>query len=298
MQPKIETFRKAVLADPAVESAAGFIGGGRGTSNAQTFVRLKPLAERKVSAQLVVERIRENLPMVPGANMWLNVEQDIRFGGGGGGGNGQFQYTLLADDVQLLRQWGTKVRNALRDLPELTGISDELVTSQAVTLTVDRAAARRLGVEMSTVTQALNNAFGQRQVSTIYNALNQYRVVMEVAPEFAQGPEALDRVFVIAGGQRIPLSTFSKYEHSTAPDRVNHTGQFASMSVNFELAPGVSMSQAQTAIDRAVKRAGDAVVGAGHHAGQRAAVQPGAGESAAGDSRHAADRLHRAGRAV
>jgi multidrug efflux pump len=252
MQPKIETFRKAVLADPAVESAAGFIGGGRGINNAQTFVRLKPLAERKDSAQVVVERIRQNLPMVPGANLWLNVEQDIRFGGGGGGGQGQYQYTLLADDTTLLRQWGTKVRAALRDLPELTGISDELVSSQQVTLTVDRAAARRLGVEMSTVTQALNNAFGQRQVSTIYNALNQYRVVMEVSPEFAQGPEALDRVFVIAGGQRIPLSTFSKYEHTTAPDRVNHTGQFASMSVNFELAPDVSMSQAQTAVERAV----------------------------------------------
>jgi multidrug efflux pump len=252
MQPKIETFRKALLQDPAVESAAGFIGGGRGINNAMAFVRLKPLAERKDSAQIVVERIRENMPMVPGANFWLNVEQDIRFGGGGGGGQGQYQYTLLADDTVLLRQWGSKVRNALRELPELTGISDELVSSQQVTLTVDRAAARRLGVEMSTVTQALNNAFGQRQVSTIYNALNQYRVVMEVSPEFAQGPEALDRVFVIAGGQRIPLSTFSKYEHTTAPDRVNHTANFASMSVNFELAPGVSMSQAQTAVDRAV----------------------------------------------
>ncbi len=90
MQPKIQTFRKAVLEDPAVESVAGFIGGGRGINNAQTFVRLKPLAERRVSAQVVVERIRQNLPMVPGANMWLNVEQDIRFGGGGGGGQGQY----------------------------------------------------------------------------------------------------------------------------------------------------------------------------------------------------------------
>ena len=186
MQPKIETFRKAVLQDPAVESAAGFIGGGRGINNAQTFVRLKPLAERKDSAQIVVERIRQNMPMVPGANMWLNVEQDIRFGGGGGGGQGQYQYTLLADERRCCGSGARRCANALRELPELTGISDELVSSQQVTLTVDRAAARRLGVEMSTVTQALNNAFGQRQVSTIYNALNQYRVVMEVSPEFAQ----------------------------------------------------------------------------------------------------------------
>ena len=126
------------------------------------------------------------------------------------------------------------------------------MSSQQITLDVDRDAARRLGVEMSDVTQALNNAFGQRQVSTIYNALNQYRVVMEVAPEYAQGPEALDRVYVIAGGQRIPLSTFSKYQHTVAPDRVSHCGQFASTSIDFELPPGVSLSQAQAAIDRAV----------------------------------------------
>ncbi len=251
MQPKIDLFRKAVLEDPAVESVAGFIGGGRGINNANTFVRLKPLGERKDSAQVVVERIRRNLPMVPGANMWLNVDQDIRFGGRGGGA-AQYEYVLLADDTTLLRTWGLKVRRALQQLPELTGISDELVASQQVTLVVDRAAARRLGVEMATVTQALNNAFGQRQVSTIYNALNQYRVVMEAAPEFAKGPEALDHLFVVAGGQRIPLSAFSKYEHTTAPDRINHTGQFASMSVNFELTPGVSLSQAETAVNRAV----------------------------------------------
>jgi len=250
MQPKIDVLRKTVLEDPAVESVAGFIGGGRGLSNAQTFVRLKPLAQRKDSAQLIVERIRQNLPMVPGARMYLNVDQDIRFGGGGG--NGQYQYTLLADDAPILRTWAAKVRTALSQLPELTGINDELVASQQVTLNVDRAAARRLGIEMSTVTQALNNAFGQRQVSTIYNALNQYRVVMEVAPEFAQGPQALDHLFVVTNGRRVPLSAFSHYEHTTAPDRINHTGQFASMSVNFELTPGVSLSQAQTAVDRAV----------------------------------------------
>ena len=145
MQPKIEVFRKAVLADPAVESVAGFIGGGRGVNNAQTFVRLKPLDERKVSAQEVAERIRMTLPKLPGARMFLNVDQDIRFGGGGGGG-ARTSYTLLADDNALLRVWGAKVRTALADLPELTGIEDELISSQQVTLNVDRddgAAARR-----------------------------------------------------------------------------------------------------------------------------------------------------------
>jgi multidrug efflux pump len=260
MQPKINTFRKALLADPAVESIAGFIGGGRGINNAQTFVRLKPLRERKESAQVVVERMRQTMPKVPGARLWLFVDQDIRFGGGGGAGT-QYDYTLLADDTSLLREWGERVSAKLRELPELTGFNDELVTSQQISLIVDRAEARRLGVDMATVTQTLNNAFGQRQVSTIYNALNQYRVVMEVAPEEAQGPEALDRLYVIARpagtdpsgpGQRVPLSAFSHYEHTAANDRVRHTGQFASTSVSFELKPGVSLSQAQDSVARAI----------------------------------------------
>ncbi len=251
MQPKIEAFKQAVLADPAVESMGGYIGGGRGINNAWTFVRLKPLEERQVSAQEVVQRIMRSLPKVPGARMRLFVDQDIRFGGGGGGGG--YEYTLLADDTRELRLWGERVANALRDLPELTGFDDELVSSQQIELIVDRAEARRLGIDMATVTQTLNNAFGQRQVSTIYNALNQYRVVMEVAPELAQGPEALDRLYVISSsGQRVPLSAFSYYERSSAQDRVQHWGQFASTSVSFELAPGVSLSEARDAIERAV----------------------------------------------
>jgi multidrug efflux pump len=252
MQPKIDAFRRGVLADPAVESVAGFIGGGRGINNAWTFIRLKPLAERKMSAQLVVERLRRTLPHVPGARFWMFVQQDIHFGGGGDGGG--YQYTLLADDTHLLRQWGERVKHALVGLPELTGIDDELETSQQVSLTVNRSEASRLGVEMATVTQTLNNAFGQRQVSTIYNALNQYRVVMEVEPSQARGPEALDRLYVMARGERIPLSAFSRYDRTVAPDRVRHRGQFASTDVDFQLKPGVSLSEAQVAIDRAVAR--------------------------------------------
>jgi multidrug efflux pump len=255
MQPKIQAYRKAVLQDPAVESAAGFIGGGGwggAVNNAQTFVRLKPLRERKISAEEVVMRINRSLPHIPGARMRLFVDQDIRFGGRGGGGGG-YEYVLLADDTQLLRVWAERVKAALQVLPELTGFDDELEASQQVSLIVDRAEARRLGIEMNTVTQTLNNAFGQRQVSTIYNALNQYRVVMEVSPEYARGPEALDRTYVIsADGQRVPLSAFSRYEHTTARDRVNHWGQFASQTISFEIKPGVSMSQAQSAVDEAV----------------------------------------------
>jgi multidrug efflux pump len=253
MQPKIEIYRRFVLEDPAVESVAGFIGGGRGINNAQMFVRLKPLEERKVSAQVVAERIRRNAPKVPGARLWLNVDQDIRFGGGFGGGS--YQYTLRSDDVSQLRVWAQRVREALKPLPELTGIEDEMVSSQQITLEVDREAARRLGIEMTNVTQVLNNAFGQRQVSTIYNAMNQYRVVMEVAPQFAQGPESLEQVYVITStGSRVPLSAFSRYTRSSANDRVSRNDQFASENVSFELAPGVSLSQAQAAINAAVAR--------------------------------------------
>ncbi len=250
MQPKIEAFRQAVLKDPAVDSVAGFIGGGRGINNAQIFVRLKPLEERQVSAQLVADRIRRSLPPVPGARLWLNVDQDIRFGGGFG--RGSYQYTLRADDVSELRVWGQRVRNELAKVPEITGIEDELVSSQQIMLEVDRQAARQLGIEMNTITQALNNAFGQRQVSTIYNSMNQYRVVMEVAPQFAQGPEALDALHVVTDSGRVPLSAFSQYTRSSANDRVSRNDQFASTSIGFELAPGVSLSEAQVAVDRAV----------------------------------------------
>jgi multidrug efflux pump len=181
------------------------------------------------------------------------VEQDIRFGGRMGP-QSSYDYTLLADDSSQLKAWAERVKAALEELPGLTGFEDELVSSQQILLEVDRGRARQLGVGMGDVTQALNNAFGQRQVSTIYNQRNQYRVVMEVAPEHAQGPEALDRLRVIANGQRIPLSAFSRYGHSAAPDRVSRWGQFASESISFELRPGVSLSEAQAAIDRAVAR--------------------------------------------
>ena len=213
MQPKIEAFRQAVLRDPAVESVAGFIGGGRGINNAQIFVRLKPLDERKVSAQIIADRIRRNLPPVPGARLWLNVDQDIRFGGGFG--RGTYQYTLRADDITAAAHLGRTRARALAKLPEITGIEDELVSSQQIMLDIDREVARQRGIEMSTVTQTLNNAFGQRQVSTIYNSMNQYRVVMEVAPRYAQGPEALDELYVVTPEGRVPLSAISKYTRSS-----------------------------------------------------------------------------------
>ena len=187
--------------------------------------------------------------------------------------------------------WAQRVREALKPLPELTGIEDELVSSQQITLDVDREAARRLGIEMATVTQALNNAFGQRQVSTIYNEMNQYRVVMEVAPRFAQGPESLDQVYVVtATGSRVPLSAFSRYTRTSANDRISRNDQFASENVSFELAPGRQPEPGTGGHQPRGGAAHAADLDPGTPAGQRQPVHAHAGQPGPCHPRHAADR--------
>jgi len=258
MQPKMEIFRKAVLADPAVESVAGFIGGNGGTNNAFMIVRLKPISERKVSAQKVIERLRESMPKVPGGRLMLMADQDLQFGGGRDQTSSQYSYILQSGDLGELRTWYPKVVAAFKALPELTAIdAREGRGAQQVTLVVDRDQAKRLGVDMDMVTAGLNNAYSQRQISTIYDSLNQYQVVMEVNPKYAQDPETLNQVQVItADGQRIPLSAIAHYENSLQNDRVSHEGQFASESIAFDLAPGVTLEQGTAAIERAVAKLG------------------------------------------
>ena len=258
MQPKMEIFRKAVLADPAVESVAGFIGGNGGTNNALMIVRLKPISERKISAQKVIERLRATLPKVPGGRLMLMADQDLQFGGGREQTSSQYSYILQSGDLSELRTWYPKVVEALKALPELTAIdAREGRGAQQVTLVVDRDQAKRLGVDMNMVTAVLNNAYSQRQISTIYDSLNQYRVVMEVNPQYARDPETLNQVQVItADGQRIPLSTIAHYENSLQDDRVEHEGQFASETIAFDLANGVSLEQGTAAIERAIAKLG------------------------------------------
>jgi multidrug efflux pump len=258
MQPKMEIFRRAVLADPAVQSVAGFIGGNGGTNNAFMIVRLKPIGERKLSAAEVVERLRKNMPHVPGGRLFLAPDQDLQLGGGREQTSSQYQYILQSGDLAELREWYPKVVAALKALPELTAIdAREGRGAQQVTLVVDRDAAKRLGIDMSRVTTVLNNAYSQRQVSTIYDALNQYRVVMEVNPKYAQDPVTLQQVQVItAEGERVPLSSIAHYERSLENDRVSHDGQFASENISFDLAEGVTLDQATVAIERAVAAVG------------------------------------------
>ncbi len=257
MQPKMEIYRQAVLADPAVESVAGFIGGSGGINNAFMIVRLKPLDERRISAQKVIERIRANQPKVPGGRMFLMADQDLQFGGGRQSSS-QYSYNLLASDLADLRTWTPLVTRALMALPELTSIdANDGEGAQQISLKIDRDEAKRLGIDMSTVTTLLNNAFSQRQISTIYESLNQYRVVMEIDPAYAQHPEVLEQINVITSdGRRVPLSAFARYERSLEEDRVSHEGQFAAENIDFDLAPGVSLDQATRAIERAVAAIG------------------------------------------
>ncbi|MND23003.1 Multidrug resistance protein MdtC [compost metagenome] len=259
MQPKMEIYRRALLADPAVQSVAGFIGGNSGTNNAMVLVRLKPINERKIDAQKVIERLRKEMPKVPGGRLFLMADQDLQLGGGGRDQtSSQYLYSLQSGDLTALREWFPKVVAALRALPQLTAIdARDGAGTQQVTLVVDRDQAKRLGIDMDMVTTVLNNAYSQRQISTIYDSLNQYQVVLEINPKYAWDPSTLEQVQVItADGARVPLSTIAHYENSLANDRVSHEGQFASEDIAFDVAEGYSPDQAMAALERAVAKLG------------------------------------------
>ena len=259
MQPKMEIYRRALLADPAVQSVAGFIGGNSGTNNAFVLVRLKPISERELSAQQVIERLRKQMPKVPGGRLFLMADQDLQLGSAGRDqSTSQYLYTLQSGDLVALREWFPKVVAALRALPQLTAIdARDGAGTQQVTLVVDRDQAKRLGIDMDMVTTVLNNAYSQRQISTIYDSLNQYQVVLEINPKYAGDPSTLEQVQVItADGARVPLSTFAHYENTLANDRVSHEGQFASENIAFDIAEGYSPDQAMAAVERAVARLG------------------------------------------
>ncbi len=252
MQPKIQAYREHLLADPAIEDISGYLGGGTGVNNGFVMIQMKPLAERGVSSREVIDRLRASLPKVPGGNLWLWVDQDIRIGGGGGEGN--YNLELLSDDTAPLRAWTPRIREALEALPQLVDVEsggDEGM--RQVALEIDRSAAAQLGVDMRTIATVLNNSFSQRQVATLYDSLNQYRVVMELDPRHTQTPETLEQVFAIGrDGQRVPLSAFARWEYGMAPDRIQHREQFVSTRVSFALAPEVTLEEAVDAIDQAM----------------------------------------------
>ena len=255
MRQKLTDFQDIIVTDPAVASVVGFTGGGQRNSGFM-FIALKPLNERKVSSEQVIARLREKLAKEPGANLYLQAVQDIRTGGRQS--NAQYQYTLQADELQDLRTWAPRLQQALQQAPGLADVNtDQQVKGLQTTLVVDRDTAARFGITQKMIDSTLNEAFGQAQVSVIYSALNQYRVVMEVAPRYWQGPEALKDVYVVtATGQQVPLSAFSHYEPTNTALAVNHTGQFVSATLSFNLLPGVSLSDAVRTIEDTMVRIG------------------------------------------
>jgi multidrug efflux pump len=259
MRQKLAAFVEIVRADPAVENVAAFTGGGQ-RNRGQMFIALKPLKERKVSADQIVARLRGKLAKVPGATLTLQPVQDIRMGGRAA--NAAYQFTLQGDDLNELRDWAPRLQQALLDVPELADVnSDQEVRGLQMSLVIDRAAAARYGITPRMIDSALYLAFGQAQVSTIYSPLNQYRVVMEAAPQYWQSPEALNGIYVLApksvnGGGQVPLSAFSRYEPTTTALAVNHQGQFAATTLSFNLPEGVSLSTAVQVIRDTMARIG------------------------------------------
>ncbi len=249
MRQKLQDFMVIVKADPAVESVVGFTGGMR-TNSGSMFISLKPLSERSENAQAVIARLRAKLAKEPGANLYLNAVQDLR--AGGRESNASYQYSLLSDDLAALREWEPKIRQAFSALPQLADVnSDQQDKGSEMALLYDRESMSRLGIDVSQANALLNNAFGQRQISTIYQPLNQYKVVMEVDPRYTQDISALNQMFVINGdGKAVPLSWFARWQPANAPLSVNHEGLSAASTISFNLPEGVSLSEASAAIDR------------------------------------------------
>ncbi|MTD42670.1 multidrug efflux RND transporter permease subunit MdtC [Erwinia sp. CPCC 100877] len=255
MRDKLQDFMKIIRDDPAVDNVTGFTGGSR-VNSGMMFITLKPLSERNESAQQVIDRLRKKLAKEPGASLFLMAVQDIRVGGRQS--NASYQYSLLSDDLSALREWEPKIRKALAALPELADVnSDQQDNGAEMNLTYDRDSMSRLGIDVSDANSLLNNAFGQRQISTIYQPLNQYKVVMEVDPRYTRDISTLDRMFVINNdGKPIPLSYFAKWQPANAPLSVNHQGLSASSTISYNLPTGISLSEAAAAIDRAMTRLG------------------------------------------
>jgi multidrug efflux pump len=255
MQPKLASFVDIVRADPAVDTVVAFTGGAQ-RNTGRMFVQLKPLAERKESADKIIARLRIKLAKEPGANLFLNPVQDIRVGGRQA--NATYQYTLQADDLSELRTWEPRIRAALSRLPQLVDVNtDQQDKGLQTSLVIDRDTAARLGVSPSLIDTTLNDAFGQRQVSTIYSALNQYHVVMEAAPEYWQAPDALNNVYVSTNnGAQVPLAAIAHYAPTNTALGVNHQSQFVASTISFNLPEGTSLGEATIAIDGALAQLG------------------------------------------
>ncbi len=257
MRNAVQQAVSIIKSDPGVQNVMGFTGGQGATNSGFTFIALKPLGERKVSAEVILDRLRPKLARVPGAATFLQPVQDIRIGGRQS--NAQYQYTLEAETTSDLEKFGPLLLARMKKTPGFTDVStDQQNQGLQALLTYDRPTAARLGLTPQLIDSTLYDAFGQAEVSTIYTELNQYYVVMEVAPKYWQTPEGLQNTYLIpkSGGGAIPLSSVVKYAPSTSPLAVNHTGLFPSVTVSFNLTSGVSLGEASQEIDAIQRQLG------------------------------------------
>ena len=249
MQELLVRFAHVVKDDPAVDNVIAFIGQNAGATNTgRMFVSLKSQNERQGTADEIIKRLRGKLGKIPGATLYLQSVQDVRTGGHTTAS--QYQYTLQGDNLAELNKYGPTLLAAVRKLPGIVDVnSDQQNSGMQASLVYDRATQARLGISPQSVDQTLYQAFGQSQVSTMYTALNQYHVVLEVEPSFWQDPRGLQYIYVKGSQGLTPLSAFSRYEQTTTPLAVNHEGQFPSITISFNLNPGVSLSTAVAEIE-------------------------------------------------
>jgi multidrug efflux pump len=273
MDMSIQQIGKVIKEDPAVENVIAFTGGNGATNTGSLYVALKPLAQRKSSASQIIARLRPKLNRLPVASAFLQPVQDLRIGGRSS--NAMYQYTIQSDTVEDLVQWGPKMLSEMKRLPGFQDVSsDQQNGGLDELLTYDRVSAARLGLSTQTLDSALYGAFGQSEVSIIYTQLNQYYVVLEVAPQYWQSPEGLKYIYLHSpAGGAIPLLAVAKGQANTTPLAINHTGLFPSVTESFNLAPNMSLSDATLSISQMQKRLGTPATMQGFFAGTLLAYQ-------------------------
>jgi multidrug efflux pump len=249
MSQKMRRYVQIAMADPNVEHMIGFCGGTTAMNQGRMFISLKD--KRKLSADQVINELSKKFAEVPGATLYMQAAQDLNIGGRLS--QAQYQYTLQGEDLNELNTWAPQLLQKMRAIPILMQVNtDQQDKGLAANLIIDRDTASRLGVSAADIDSILYDAFGQRQVSTMYEPLNQYHVVMEVAPQFQQSPDTLQSTYVhTSTGATVPLSAFTHYGPSNTSLAVNHQGQWPAVTISFNLAPGVSLGQATTAIENA-----------------------------------------------
>jgi multidrug efflux pump len=255
MQQKLKQYTDIVMSDPAVKSMVGQSGGGA-ENTAGMEIELKPLKERDASVYQVIARLRPKLAVIPGATLFLRAYQDITVGGRIS--SSQYQYTLSSENLNDLQEWAPRVQTRMEHIPELRDIaSDQQTRGLQVSLVIDRDTASRLGISPRAIDNTLYDAFGQRQVSTIFTELNQYHVVMEVESVFRDSTDAIRGLYVKSlKGEQVPLSAFTHYETKNTALAVNHQGQFPAVTISFNLAEGVALGDAVAKIQAAVLQMG------------------------------------------